>query len=150
MNLELKILQAHNIEEFTELITVFEDVFEMKNFRLPSKLYLQKLLNKETFVAVIAKENDRIIGGLTVYLLDQYYTPKPIAYIYDLAVIRTHQRKGVGRKLIAFTKSYCIQKGYEELFVQAEKADEYATDFYRTTLPTEELEVLHFSYNLKG
>lgn len=149
MNLDLQLLQAHHLEEFTDLIAVFEDVFEIKNFRLPDKSHLQRLLTKETFFAVVAKTDGKIIGGLTVYVLDQYYATKPLAYIYDLAVLTEFQRKGVGKKLIAFTKNYCQQKGFEELFVQADKIDEYAIDFYRSTLPTEELEAFHFSYLLK-
>lgn len=71
---------------------------------------------------------------------------KPIAHIYDLAVSTSYQRKGIGSKLIAFANEYCKQSGFEEVFVQAEKDDDYAIDFYRSTKPAEELEAVHFSY----
>lgn len=148
MNLELQILQSDNIKEFRDLILVFEDVFEMKNFNLPSELHLQKLLDRETFYVVTAKTNDQVIGGLTVYALDRYYSDKPLAYIFDLAVLTGYQRKGVGRKLIAFTNQYFKEKGFEEVFVQAEEVDDYALEFYRLTNPTKEENVRHFSYSL--
>ncbi|WP_080780696.1 GNAT family N-acetyltransferase [Chryseobacterium phocaeense] len=148
MNLELKILQPENIREFKDLIAVFEDVFEMKDFSCPSQVHLQKLLGQETFYVIIAKSNDQIIGGLTAYVLDQYYSEKPLAYIYDLAVLTNHQRKGIGRKLIRFTNQFFNEKGFEEVFVQADEIDDYAIDFYRQTNPTEEENVRHFYYKL--
>ena len=148
MKLELQILQSHNLDELKELILLFEDVFEMKNFKLPDETHLRKLLAKENFFAVVAKTNDKIIGGLTIYILDQYYSHKPLAYIYDLAVLTNYQRKGVGKSLIAFTNNFCKQKGFEEVFVQADKVDDYAIDFYRTTKPTNEEQVVHFYYTL--
>lgn len=148
MKLELQILQSHNLDELKELILLFEDVFEMKNFKIPDETHLRKLLAKENFFAVVAKTNDKIIGGLTIYVLDQYYSHKPLAYIYDLAVLTNYQRKGVGKSLIAFTNNFCKQKGFEEVFVQADKVDDYAIDFYRTTKPTNEEQVVHFYYTL--
>lgn len=99
-------------------------------------------------MAVTAKCEQKVIAGLTVYVLDQYYSEKPLAYIYDLAVLNEYQRMGVGRKLIAFIRELCRQKGFEEVFVQADKVDDYAIDFYRSTQPTDEEQVVHFYYKL--
>lgn len=94
--------------------------------------------------------NTKIVGGLSVYILEQYYSKKPLAYLYDLAVLKEFQRKGVGRKLMEFVTRYCRQKGIEEVFVQADKADEYAIEFYRSTKPTNEEQVVHFTYRLSN
>lgn len=148
MNTEIQILNSGQIEEMKQLLKVFEDVFEIEHFHMPEDVYLQKLLEKDSFFAVVAKGNGQIIGGLTVYLLDQYYAPKRLAYIYDLAVSVEYQRKGIGKQLIAYTNDYCREKGFEEVFVQAEKLDDYALNFYRSTSPTTALEVVHYSYKL--
>ena len=148
MNIEIQLLESQNPEELKELISVFVNVFEKKDFKLPNEMHLQQLLEKETFFAVVAKTNSVIIGGLTVYILNQYYSRRPLAYLYDLAVLTNYQRKGVGKSLLAFTNKYCRQKGFEEVFVQAEKIDDYAIDFYRSTKPTSEEQVMHFSYKL--
>jgi aminoglycoside 3-N-acetyltransferase I len=149
LNLEIQILKSDDLEGLKELITVFENVFEMENFKLPNETHLQRLLKKETFIAVVAKTENKIMAGLTVYVLDQYYSTKPLAYIYDLAVMTEYQRQGVGKKLMEFTTEYCRQKGFEEVFVQADKVDAYAIDFYRSTKPTQEEQAVHFSYLLK-
>jgi aminoglycoside 3-N-acetyltransferase I len=62
--------------------------------------------------------------------------------------LQEYQRQGIGKSLVAFTNQYCRERGYEEVFVQADKADDYAIDFYRLTQPTAEEQVVHFYYKL--
>jgi aminoglycoside 3-N-acetyltransferase I len=148
MEIEILILQSNNINELNDLISIFEIVFDMENVERPSRFHLQNLLNSKHFFAVIAKNRNKTIAGLTVYTLDQYHSEKPLAYIYDLAVLTEYQREGVGRRLIEFTIEHCRQKGFEEVFVQADKDDDYAVDFYRSTNPTGEEQAVHFFYKL--
>jgi aminoglycoside 3-N-acetyltransferase I len=105
-------------------------------------------LKKDHFIVLTAKVRGRVIGGMTGYILDQYYDTKPLAYIYDLAILVEFQRKGIGRQLIEFFNSYCKNIGIAEVFVQADKADDYAIDFYHSTRPTHEIQVVHFNYTL--
>ena len=148
MDIEIKKLQINEIAQFVELIRLFEDVFEIKNFSIPGKKHLQDLLSKPDFFVFIAIKDNDVIGGLTAYTLHQYYSEKPLSYIYDLAVSTKHQRQGVGKKLIVAMNEYCKENGFEEVFVQADKVDEYAIDFYRSTKPTNEEDVIHFYYSL--
>lgn len=141
-------LSAQNIDTFIELIRVFEDVFEMESFVMPDRSYLNELLGRNDFLVFVAIAQGKVVGGLTVYVLHQYYSVKPLAYIYDLAVKREFQRQGIGRKLIAAVNAYCSQNGFEEVFVQADEVDGYALEFYRSTGITAEEKVRHFYYNL--
>lgn len=147
---KIKLLERKDIDEFNDLISVFEIVFEMEPFKRPEENYLYNLLSKENFIAVVAIIGGKVIGGLTVYVLDQYYSEKPLAYIYDMAILTEYQRQGIGKMLIAFTNDYCKQNGFAEAYVQADKPDEYAIDFYRLTNPSLEAEVVHFAYNLEA
>lgn len=150
MEIQIHVIPPSQTEDLKSLLTVFEDVFEMEPFTHPSDEYLLKLLSSGKFFAVIAKSENRVIGGLTVYILDQYYSEKPQAYIYDLAVLTEFQRRGIGKKLMAFTIEYCREQGYESAFVQAEEVDDYAVEFYRMTKPSEELVAVHFAYKLNA
>ncbi|HEX2919688.1 MAG TPA: GNAT family N-acetyltransferase [Bacteroidales bacterium] len=150
MKEKIKILQQNNIEEFCELISVFENVFKMDPYTRPGETHLKKLLQNNHFYAIVTLVEKRIIAGLTLYVLDQYYSEKPLAYIYDLAVLPEYQRKGIGRRLVEFTNEYCMKNGFEEVFVQADKVDDYAIEFYRSTKPTDEEQVVHFYYKLPG
>ncbi|WP_462250885.1 GNAT family N-acetyltransferase [Ekhidna sp.] len=147
-NIEIYQLTKDDLQLFVKVIQLFADVFEMENFKIPSSSHLSNLLSKDDFMVFCAKDGESVIGGLTAYTLMQYYSVKPLAYIYDLAVDTSYQRKGIGKKLIASFNSYCMGKGYEEVFVQADKTDDNALDFYRKTQPTEEEHVSHFYYLL--
>jgi aminoglycoside 3-N-acetyltransferase I len=134
-------------ELFIQLIRVFEDVFEMENFKLPDSNHLKKLLQDEDFIVVAALSDHVVVGGLTAYTLHQYYSVKPLVYIYDLAVKTEYQRQGIGKQLINHLNNWCKNKGVEEVFVQADLVDDHAIDFYRSTGARSE-DVVHFYYPL--
>lgn len=143
-------LQEEDLGRFIELVKLFERVFERENFSIPGSTYLQKLLKRPDFDIFVALKNDIVPGGLTIYALEQYYSEKPLAYLYDIAVDTPYQRQGIGKKLMEEVKMYYKQKGFEELFVQAEKTDEHAVDFYRKTHPSGEDHVVFFTYTLNA
>jgi aminoglycoside 3-N-acetyltransferase I len=149
MNLDIQKLSSQNLDDFVELIKVFEDVFEMKDFSLPDKKHLQRVLNNQNFIVFTAKTENKVIGGLTVYVLDQYYSAKPLAYVYDLAVLTEFQKQGIGKLLITNLIDYCKKNGFEEVYVQAETHDLQAINFYRTTIINSEIQAIQFSYSFE-
>lgn len=142
------IQRTQEFDHFYALIRLFEEVFEMKDFVMPPADYLEKLLARDDFFVFVAVLDGRVVGGLTSYTLRQYYSISPLVYIYDLAVATEYQRKGIGKMLIAEIQNYCKDIGVEEVFVQADVADDYALDFYRSTGARGE-DVVHFYYPLK-
>ena len=148
MEAKITKLSVQDIADFEALVDVFAEVFEMKKFSKPGSDQLLGLLGKPNFLTFVAKTGDRVLGGLTAYILDQYYSKKPLAYIYDLAVLTQFQRQGIGKALIQSLTTYCREKGFEEVFVQADKIDRHALDFYRSTKPDNEEDVIHFYYSL--
>ena len=44
MHEQIKKLEVTDIQKFIELIKLFEDVFEMKNFVMPETIHLENLL----------------------------------------------------------------------------------------------------------
>ncbi len=147
MDITIEKLNPSDINKFTDLIRVFEDVFEMKNFKMPGEIYLQQLLQKEDFFVFVALLNNKVVGGLTSYIMHQYYSASPWVYIFDLAVKRELQYHGIGKMLIAGNNRYSKSIGAEEVMVQAEEADDHAIKFYHSTGATSE-KVIHFEYQL--
>jgi ribosomal protein S18 acetylase RimI-like enzyme len=148
MNIEYKKLETGDLGCLTELVKLYEEVFEMKDFTLPEAQYLQSLLEKETVIFYAAMLDNKVIGGLTAHILPSTYFPSSEVYIYDLAVQTEFQRKGIGRQLISSLKEYCASLRLKEIFVQADLEDQHALDFYRATGGIAE-SVMHFSYALK-
>jgi aminoglycoside 3-N-acetyltransferase I len=148
MNVTVKQLSGEDLLQFRLLIQVFEEVFEMKDHQMPDDTYLLQLLKNEGFLVLVALDRDIVVGGLTAHSLPSYYIPSSEMYLYDLAVKTTFQRKGIGTRLLQALNDHCREKGYHELFVQADEADKHAIEFYRSTRGVPE-KVVHFSYSLR-
>lgn len=149
MNVTIQKVTAQESGLFIELLRVFEAEFEMDDFRLLSPAYLQQLLQQERFWVFVAMVDEAVVGGLTAHVLPQYYTKSPQVYLYDLAVSRDYQRRGVGRQLVAEITAYCRPLGIDQVFVQADGGDQDAIDFYRAT-GGRAASVVHFTYPLAG
>jgi aminoglycoside 3-N-acetyltransferase I len=147
MELEIKILKASDLDAFNQLLDVFDIVFEYEASPRPDGAYLEQLLEKDSFIAIVAVSGQQVIGGMTAYVLDQYHSSLPVLYVHDLAVMHAYQRKGVGRQLMEFVVRYARGNGFQQMFIQAELEDDYAVDFYRKTKPTGELMAVHFYYD---
>jgi ribosomal protein S18 acetylase RimI-like enzyme len=147
MDIQIQKLNSSDIDKFTALIGLFEEVFEMTNFIIPEEEHLLQLLAKENFFVFVAVSNDKVVGGLTAYTLKQYYSIHPLVFIYDLAIKTEAQRQGIGKRLISNLADYCKDKGYEEMFVLADEVDDHAIEFYRSTGATEG-RVVNFNYPL--
>jgi len=147
MNPVILKLENQDLAPFIALIRVFEDVFEMEGFQMPDENHLQQLLEKDSFHVFVALVDNKVVGGLTAYTLQQYYSQRPLVYIYDLAVQTHHQRQGIGKMLMARINQYCQEMGMEEVFVQADEVDVHAIEFYRATGGIAE-KVVHFYYPL--
>src|SRR4051812_3330503 len=88
---------------FRELLEVFGDAFKEKDTYggdAPSEDYLAKLLQKDTFIALVAKDADKVVGGLTAYVLEKFEKERKEVYIYDLAVLEPYRKQGIARGLI--------------------------------------------------
>ncbi len=145
MEIMIKQLNADDVSNFKEMLLLFEDVFEMTGFTMPSDPYLQNLLRNADFIVFTAIHRGEVVAGITAYILHSYYHQSAEVYIYDLAVKAKYQRKGFGKMLLEAVKSYCKQHKYTEVFVQADETDDYALDFYRATGGHPE-KVVHFTY----
>ncbi len=149
MSEEIRKLTGNDLQALAGLLRVYEVAFEMPNFVLPSADYLKYLLGNDYIIFFCAFHEKEVVGGLTAYILPSAYNPATEVYIYDLAVTPSFQRRGVGRRLLEALKEYCRAKGYREIYVQADRGDQHALDFYRATGGAPQ-SVVHFVYPLFG
>jgi aminoglycoside 3-N-acetyltransferase I len=149
MNIEYKKLNGNDMKYLTGLLKLFEEVFEIKNYTIPSAVYLQTLLSNNNIIFYIAVCNHEVVGGLTAHILASTYFEASEVYLYDLAVKTIFQRKGIGRRLLQSLEAFCKTLQIKEIFVQADKEDLHAIKFYHATSGVPE-NVIHFSYDLTG
>lgn len=128
-----------------ELLTVFGEAFnevETYGAARPGQDYMEQLLGSDTFIALVARKGDEVVGGLAAYVLHKFEQARSEIYIYDLAVAEAHRRQGIASALIERLQSIAAQRGAYVVFVQADYDDTPAIELY-TKLGKRE-DVLHF------
>ena len=119
----------------------------MQNFTIPNRNHLQKLLDKPDFTAFVALLENKVIRGLTAYILTSYFVESADVYILDLAIKTEFQRKGSGKKLMETTIEHCKKQNMHVMFVQADEIDKHAVDFYHSLGGISE-KAINFDYPL--
>jgi aminoglycoside 3-N-acetyltransferase I len=140
-----KHLSASDAPVLKRLLAVFGEAFaEPQTYQgaVPSDAYLAALLGKPHFIAVAAMNGSDVVGGLAAYELEKFEQARSEVYIYDLAVLEDHRRRGVATGLIRALGRIAKQRGAYVMFVQADPGDEPAIRLYES-LGTRE-DVHHF------
>ena len=134
MKYSLEQLTNSDIKLFNQLLDCFEQVFnEPHNYGShvrPDKDYIQSLLADKTFIALVALDNDKVIGGLTAYEYKKYEQPRSEIYIYDLAVYEDYRKQGVATALINQLKPIAKERGAWVIIVQADQGDTAPINLY--------------------
>jgi aminoglycoside 3-N-acetyltransferase I len=113
-----------------QLFELLNEVFEGEGSSL-SDAYIDRLLLQETFWVVAAFVEGKLVGGLTAHALPMTTAQAAEVFIFDLAVLPSHQRQGVGRQLLATLRDDAARAGISDVFVPADNEDAHALDFYR-------------------
>ena len=108
----------------------------------PSDAYLANALADDKLIALAALEGTETVGGLVAYILEKLEQERSEIYIYDLAVLEPHRRRGVATQLISTLQGIARDIRAYVIFVQADYGDDPAIRLYEK-LGTRE-EVLHF------
>lgn len=142
-------LNHGDVADFRDLVKIFKDVFENEE-QISENNQLDKLLSNPDFMVFVIKQNDKIVGGLTICILHRYFGTKPVAYIYDVGISPDFQGKGLGKSLIAEVCKYCKDNGFEDAYVEAESDDIDAINFYKKTKFSCEMNAIQFTYTFEN
>ena len=140
-------LTPADVAPFKQLLAVFGAAFEdLETYQgaVPSDAYLAASLGKSHVIALVAQQEDEVVGGLVAYVLEKVERERSEIYIYDLAVAEPHRRRGIATALIQTLKRLGRGLGAYVVFVQADRGDDPAIKLYES-LGTRE-DVLHFDF----
>ena len=141
----IRLLGRADAASMRAMLALFGEVFgdpESYLAKQPDDNYLRHLLSSETFIAIAAFSETKVIGGLAGYVLPKFEQPRSEFYIYDIAVEAGYRRQGVATAMIEELKSLASKRGIYVIFVQADHGDDAAVALY-TKLGDRE-DVMHF------
>ena len=126
-------LTSADISLLKDLLRVFGEAFgEVETYQssVPSDHYLAGLLSKQHFIAVVAMSGEEVVGGLAAYELDKFEQDRREIYIYDLAVVESHRRRGVATGIIRELTRIATTRNVYVIYVQADQEDAPAIALY--------------------
>jgi aminoglycoside 3-N-acetyltransferase I len=107
------------------MMTMFGEAFEETETYTaarPGPDHVRRLLSDRCFIALAAIMDDAVVGGLAAYELVKFERERSEIHIYDLAVARSHRRKGLASALISRLRTIAADRGAHVIFVQADRA----------------------------
>lgn len=136
------------LQSLNAMFAVAFDDAESYATRPPPVDYLQRLLANPTFIALVAVDQGVVVGGLAAYEFQKFEQQRSEIYLYDLAVLATHRRRGIASALIERLKTVGQQRGAYVVLVQCDKGpeDQPAIALYSKLGASEE--VLHFDFTI--
>lgn len=138
-------LEAGDAALLHQLNDVFAEAFEDADSyqaARPSDAYLEELLRKDHVIPLAASSDGEVVAGLVAYELDKFEQQRREIYIYDLAVRKTHRRRGVATALIRQLCAIARERKAWVVYVQADTGDDAAIALYSKLGRRED--VLHF------
>jgi aminoglycoside 3-N-acetyltransferase I len=147
MPTDIRQLTPNDLPLMRDLLRMFGEAFhdiETYTANQPSDSYLQKLLGRDTFIALVAVDDGKVVGGLAAYELPKFEQERSEIYIYDLAVNAEYRRQGIATRLIEALKVIAKKRGAYVIYVQADTGveDQPAIALYSKLGKRED--VLHF------
>jgi ribosomal protein S18 acetylase RimI-like enzyme len=143
--IDIRALAPGDVEHFDAMLSLFSAAFEDPDAydrARPPRSYVEALLARDTFIALLAFDGAAVIGALAAYVLPKFEQARSEVYIYDLAVDEAHRQQGIATALIMELKRVAAARGAWVIYVQADHGDDPAIALY-TKLGTRE-DVLHF------
>jgi GNAT superfamily N-acetyltransferase len=148
MSVSVTILTPRDVPLLIELLDVYKEAFGLTDFVKSPASHLSDLLQHTAMLFLVAQDDQKVVGGLTAFTLPSTYYQGSEIYLYDFAILPARHRQGIGTLLLQELKAYGLRSGVKEIFVQADRPDKHAIDFYLKNGGIPE-DVIHFTYPLR-
>ncbi|UCC68574.1 MAG: GNAT family N-acetyltransferase [Armatimonadota bacterium] len=95
--------------------------------------YMAALLADERNHLIAALVDERPVGYALGYELQRVDGRGPMMLLYEIEVVESHRRRGIGRALVERLKRICKDRGFAKMFVFTEESNSAATALYACT-----------------
>jgi len=103
-------LKKEDIKSYKELI---DECFDGSN---ELDFYEKYEENNSNYEIIVAKENDKIIGSITMYKLELFtFSFQPAIEIFNVSVLKEYRKKGVAKKIFEYIIDYAKNNGYKSI-----------------------------------
>lgn len=109
MNIE--ILKKEDLKSYKDLI---DECFDGSN----DIKYYEDNYNNASFVIIVAKEDNKVVGSLTMYKIDLFtFSFQPAIEIFNVGVLKDHRGKKIAKHLFEYVLKYAKDNGYKSVYL---------------------------------
>jgi ribosomal protein S18 acetylase RimI-like enzyme len=126
-------VQPHEAELALELFRWLRDDTEHGHLPPHTLQTAQHTLAQPGLVALVARQQYTLVGGLLAYELPGYASPQPEMMLYDIGVEDHAQRQGIATQLVQALLAICRERGARSLFVLTTSDNLAACRLYEQT-----------------
>ncbi|MEK6911886.1 MAG: GNAT family N-acetyltransferase, partial [Candidatus Thermoplasmatota archaeon] len=81
---------------------------------------------------VVAEDDSgTLVGYIILGELSPFFSPHPVAFVYDIWVAPEHRQKGVGSFLLSEAERWARARGYPKIKLEVSEANAVALSLYR-------------------
>jgi ribosomal-protein-alanine N-acetyltransferase len=95
-------------------------------------VYMRAFLADNRHYFIVAFVEDEPAGYVFGYRLSRFDGRPPQVFLYEIAVVEHHRRKGIGRALVEELKEMAKADGCRKMFVPTNRSNEAAVALYRS------------------
>lgn len=98
--------------------------------KLPEPGFLAGLLSKNDSLLLVATEDEEPVAFLIAYALPRIDRPAPMMLLYEIEVADSHQRGGIGRRLVQRFLDWCQEENAAMAWCMTERGNDAARQLY--------------------
>ncbi len=111
---------------------------------------LSQFVDNDHNLLIVGRVNGQIVCSAICYMLDHPDKSRKSLYIDELDTHPDHRRKGYASDMIAWLRSFALERSLQEVWLATESKDNQAANaFYQSLKPTETVECNLYSYSAK-
>jgi ribosomal protein S18 acetylase RimI-like enzyme len=99
----------------------------------PNQETIVKFLSNSQHILLSAELDNLPVGQVIAYILDRWDKNESMLFLYSIDVAETHQRRGIGKALIAAVRKIGQAQGCSEAFVFTNESNLPAMQLYQST-----------------
>lgn len=132
-NVIVRLADVTDLNQVARLFDLYRQFYDQQpDLNLAKNFIEDRLINNETTIFVAADINGDLVGFCQMYPTFCSVVAAPIYVLYDLFVLPTVRRGGVGRKLLIAAEKYAIDAGATRMDLTTAKTNAVAQALYES------------------
>ncbi len=132
-NVIVRLADVTDLNQVARLFDLYRQFYDQQpDLNLAKNFIEDRLINNETTIFVAADINGDLVGFCQMYPTFCSVVAAPIYVLYDLFVLPTVRRGGVGRKLLIAAEKYAIDAGATRMDLTTAKTNAGAQALYES------------------